>query len=911
MVSATATGCAVLLLAAGAAARAADSTAPVAASDELEEVTVSGFRAAVEKAIAAKRESDSIVEVIMAEDIGKLPDSSIAEAIARLPGLAGQRVDGRQSEVSVRGMGEDFSATTLNGREQLSLNDNRGVEFDVYPSEIMSGVTVYKTPNASLLTQGIGGTIDLQTARPLKSDRSFNLSTNFEKNSFSKLNADEKDTGARGTLSYVDQFSDGKIGVALAASVMNSPNQEKRWNAWGYPDVTGHPGFNGNLVLGGAKPFVRSSVLNRKTFMGVVEFQPSDAVHITADALYIDFQDDKRLRGIEIPGAEWGGNYSIGAAQGNFVTSGVLLGRKGQVRNDFEQRKAKLSSFGVNAEFTVNEQWSVDVDGSHGKVDRDIFSLESYSGTGRSSNAASLQDNIGFAMNGGNQGALFSPTLNYADPNMIRLGGAQGWGNGNTVPNDGQDGFINIPHIESKLDALRISTDFTPAGGFFSKIQLGIAYSSQEKSKRDSGVFLTLKGYPGVLAVPAAYRVADTSLAFIGMGNMQSYDSFALWRDGYYTQTNENLTVTDRAINTWTVKEKLTTGFVQASFKLDKVSGNFGVQVVNTNQSSTGFTATNLPSGLVQALPSSGGVKYTNVLPSASAIVHVTETQQIRAGIARTLARSKLDRMNAGGGYGFDAITTRLWGGRGANPALRPQKADQLDLSYENYFSKEGYFAVAAFYKKLKDWQFVDSVVVDFSGFALPPGTTVTAASNQGLVSTWSNGGSGSLRGIELSSAIPFGGFSQSLDGLGTLLSATFLKGSISFKGTENQIPGLSKNVINATLYYAHKGFEARVSDSKRSDFLGIVPGTSFVPQPVEVKGSNIVDAQISYDFGSSAAGRLKGLKVTFQALNLTNEPFITYDAGNFSNPIADSRRIRDYQNYGSDYLLGVSYKFR
>ena len=138
--------------------------------EEIEVIQINGFRKSIIESINLKRYSSNIVEAISAEDIGKLPDSSIAESIARLPGLAAQRLDGRASKVSIRGFGENESGTTLNGREQVSIGDNRGVEFNLYPSEIMSGVTVYKTPNASLEGEGIAGVIDLQTIKPLSQD---------------------------------------------------------------------------------------------------------------------------------------------------------------------------------------------------------------------------------------------------------------------------------------------------------------------------------------------------------------------------------------------------------------------------------------------------------------------------------------------------------------------------------------------------------------------------------------------------------------------------------------------------------------------------------------------------------------------------------------------------------------------
>src|SRR5690606_17847406 len=125
---------------------------------ELDRVLVTGIRSSIEKSIDTKQTSTSIVEAISAEDIGKLPDSSIAESIARLPGLTAQRERGRATQINIRGFAGDFSTATLNGREQASTGDNRGVEFDQYPSELLSQVVVYKTPDAALVGQGLSGT---------------------------------------------------------------------------------------------------------------------------------------------------------------------------------------------------------------------------------------------------------------------------------------------------------------------------------------------------------------------------------------------------------------------------------------------------------------------------------------------------------------------------------------------------------------------------------------------------------------------------------------------------------------------------------------------------------------------------------------------------------------------------------
>jgi iron complex outermembrane receptor protein len=172
---------------------------------QLDVVEVTGIRRGIESAINLKQESTSIIEAVSAEDIGKLPDSSIAESIARLPGLAAQRVAGRATTISIRGLAGDFSTTLLNGREQVSSGDNRGVEFDQYPSELLSSVVVYKTPDSTLVAQGISGTVDLQTVRPLSlGKRVVSLNARYEKNSTGEVNPGYDDTGYRISASYID-----------------------------------------------------------------------------------------------------------------------------------------------------------------------------------------------------------------------------------------------------------------------------------------------------------------------------------------------------------------------------------------------------------------------------------------------------------------------------------------------------------------------------------------------------------------------------------------------------------------------------------------------------------------------------------------------------------------------------------
>lgn len=890
------------------------------AAAAIETIEIKGFRRSVVDSINTKRFSSNVVESISAEDIGKLPDSSIAESIARLPGLTAQRLDGRASRVSIRGFGENESATTFNGREQVSIGDNRGVEFDLYPSEIMSGVTVYKTPNASLEAEGIAGVIDMQTAKPLNRERTIQFNGQYEMTSFDKLNPDGKDAGARGTFSYIDKFANDTIGVAFAYSKMSSPNQEKRWNSWGYPDFT-VDGKNYS-ILGGAKPFVRSSNLERDSAMLVVEAAPNDKLKMTFDALYVDFNDEKILRGIEIPFA-WGYGrgttaQSIDPATG-FVTKGQVKDEYLVVRNDLENREAELTAFGFNADYNLTDEWSLNFDASHSSVSREIWSFESYSGTGRGDKEG-LGDNLSYEFKPGNTGATFTPSLNYGDYNLIKLGGPRSWGGSTALNakygltpssiyhNSAQDGFLNTPTVDDELSALKVAaTQLLDDAGMFTKVSYGASFKTRDKDKKSEGYFMTLKDFPAMVSVPEQYRMGTVSLDFIGMGNMIAYDSGALLKDGYYNLLAESLTNQSHSFKTWKVSEDVVALYVQTDLEAEigniPVTGSMGLRYLDTKQSSQG-TAFGSVNGLIVSSPTDVSHSYSHLLPSLNLIFDVAEDQTVRFGAAQTLSRPRLDEMNASVGATYSTTLDgngNNWSINGGNPLLEPKEALGLDLSYENYFSDEGYFSIAYFWKDLSEWIFDGTYEVDLVGVA-NPSTGIVPPNSKASGSGKANGSGGTLQGAEFAATLPLNIVSDVLDGFGLMASYTVVDQDVKdLKGKDYQLPGLSKELYAATAFYEKNGFQARVSARKRSDFKGEVYGLGFDANQVDVKGETIVDAQIGFDFGEAGYKQLDGLSIFLQGQNLTEEPFVSTQGSAF--------KIRDYQDYGSTYLLGFSYK--
>lgn len=865
---------------------------------DLGTVYVTGIRAGLQTSLDIKRNESSIVEAVSAEEIGKLPDLSITDSLARLPGVTAQRLNGRSQVISVRGLGPDFTTALLNGRLQVSTGDNRGVEFDAYPSELIQAAVVYKTPDAGLMGQGLAGTVDLRTIRPLEyGERAMVANARYEWNDIDALNSDADDSGWRGSFSYVDQFADDTIGVALGVAYLDSPTQSERFNAWGYPSDPGA------AIIGGAKPYAQSNNLERTGVMGVLEFRPTDTLNITLDGYYTDFQETQLLRGIEIP--LWWSSAVLEpgfTVEEGLITAGTFSNVKGVMRNDLNTRDAELYSIGGNFEWTATDNLKVILDLSYSKTDREDVILETYSGTGPAGEGAT--DTLGFQMRDG-QGALFFPTLDYTDPNLIMLTSPQGWG-GNIIPG-GQLGYFNQPVVDDEINWIDVRGEYVFDDGFFSSLEFGVNYNERDKSKVNNEFFLSLAD--GSFSAPLPQPTGITDLSFLGIPGMITYDPVAAINSGIYALSPNP--VADVVVKAWTVNEEVTTPFIMANFDTlwgnTIVSGNVGFQYVMTDQSSTADAASgNSGTDLVTVL-NTGGAEYEEFLPSMNVTFQFANDNFIRFAYGRTLARPRMDDLRASLSWGYNEmnadetdINNSPWSGGGGNPELRPWIADAFDLSWEKYFLDGlSYVAVAAFYKDLDSWVINLPQVFDFSGY--PIGDGPEPVLREGLINIPQNGTGGDISGFELAAAINMGAFTDSWwGGFGIAGSASFTDSSVEDSpGNEISIPGLSEDVYNLTVYYETDRFSIRANGRKRSDFLGEVSGFGNGRDFRTVEGETVVDAQASYFFG----GSLEGFSILGQVLNLTDEEFTT-----FSNN--DTRQIIDFQRYGRTYLLGVSYTF-
>ena len=861
-----------------------ETATPADDATELDRVTVTGIRRGIEDAIEAKRTSTSIVESVSAEDIGKLPDMSIADSLARLPGLTAQRFGNRPQEINIRGFAGDFSTTLLNGREQVSLGNNRGVEFDQYPSELMSQVMVYKTPDAQLVGQGLSGTVDLRTVRPLSfAERVTAVNLRGDMNRLE----DSDEWGSRASISYIDQFADDTVGIAVGYARMDNPTQGRQFESWGYD----------NGVLGGANLHAIEGDNQRDGLMGVLEWKPSDQYHSTLDVFYSQFDKEEAKRGLQM-GLVWGNGSTL--VGGTTNDSGTMTEAHWEnvkpivVRNDYNAADDDMFAFGWNQAIAITPNWTVTTDLGHSSAKRNERILEVYAGLPDGG-----RDTVDLAYN---PNGYFDFTLgqDYTNPDGLRMFDPGGWGGERA-----QAGYLKDFEVRDALTSLRIDLTRTFDTGFVSALHFGANLTDRTKSRASSEATLCMtaactENVEGV--IPAQY-VTDTSFGHFGLPGVLGLDALAMLNDGVFHLWRKDHA--DISNKNWEVDEEVSTFYVQADIDTDlgsiPVRGNIGAQLVSVDQTSTGVATFQ---GVALGEAATRGASSTEVLPSLNLSFELPADQMVRVAAARQMARPRMDDLRANAGYGYDAQRGILTGG-GGNPELEPWLADAYDVSYEKYFGGKGYVSAAYFYKDLKTYIYNQTTEFDYRQLPIPMDFDPALLPDnwwQGEYSQPMNGEGGTLDGFELAVSVPLDLVWAPLEGFGVVASYSETDSEIEplGPGTTEPLPGLSRYVSNITAYYERFGFSARVAHRKRSRFLGEVQGAGGDRSKVYFDGESVTDLQLGYTFQD---GPMQDLSLLLQVNNLENEPYRTIHDGL-------SERPHQYFEFGRTYLLGVNYKF-
>lgn len=877
-------------------------------ASELDRVTVTGIRRGIESAISVKRESTSIVEAISAEDIGKLPDVSIAESLARLPGLSAQRVAGRAQVISVRGLSPDFSTTLLNGREMVSTGDNRSVEFDQYPSELINSVTVYKTPDAGLIGQGLSGTLNMQTVRPLSFDSPVGVFGVRGQHNALGAAADASSYGERINASYITQNEARTFGFSIGYSHSTTPVQENQvglYEPWQAIGEGWRPGVTpGTYYSDGIKALRRTGETKRDGVMATLQFRPSNDWTSTLDLFYSQAKQVNTANQFEVHIGDYNGGHGrleVTNPQingNNTFTGGVANNVYPLVRGMYNKRDDEITAFGWNNEFNAGRAKIV-ADISYSKTDRDELNLENNTQL----LPAPQLDSVGLSIRQDGFSQI-TPGLDYSNPASLFLT--------NTIYGSG---YGKVPRVEDELRAVRIGVSMPApeALSMLSDFDFGLNYADRQKNKWQPEGNINL-GAQGNSAIANDLQYRPVDLGFAGIGLIPAWNVPAAVARYMTFNPVDNLSYL--IPKAWQVDEEIYTGYVRANIDTDwgsvPVRGNIGVQVQRVDQSSTSryWDGTRPEGSNVQ--PIELGKTYTDVLPSLNLAFSLPNDQTLRIGLAEQVARPRVDELRASLEFGVNTATGEPGGG-GGNPELDPWRAYAFDISYEKYFGARAYVAAAFYYKDLRTYIYTESRDgYDFSDLLVDyvPGPGEPPTQSIGRFTAPYNGQGGSMQGLELTASLPLDLFSDALRGFGIVASASFNDSDITIPpppnasssvGSENiMLPGLSERVYNLTAYYERNGFEARVSQRRRSDFIGEIGNFDGDRSLRYVVGENITDAQVGYSFGEGHA--LGGLSLLFQVSNLTNESYRTY-AGTKDRPL-------EYIQWGRTYLLGLNYRF-
>lgn len=932
--------------------------APADAADD-GEIVVTGIKYGIEQTLNLKRNELSIIEAVSAEEIGKLPDVSIAESISRLPGLATQRVGGHAQTISIRGLGPDFATTLLNGRQQASSGDNRGVEFDQYPSELLSGVVIYKTPDANISGMGLSGTIDLRTVRPLAyGKRAIALNVRGEVTSGGRINSDVKNYGNRISASYIDQNEAGTLGWAIGFAHLDAPSQTQHFKQGFYTspgagNASVTPVSAASAQFGAFPEFWGVSRTQiRNAAIGIFEWQPSDSVHTTLDLYYSRFKQREVVRGAQWFSATWQdsqtfNNVVVDTIGGTGIAvSGTNNRIKPQLRNDYNTRDDELFSAGLNNEFQMTDHLSFIGDLSYSTNKRDESITETYAGFGLGAPGSSTLGNvtwdIGPTFDG--QFPTYTPTLNYGDRANVALGDRQGWGH---------DGATKEPHVKEEVFALDLGLQYETDSGFFRQFDVGANFTKRKKTKYVDEFDQFLKNGRAQVLVDPQYLADPVDLSYVGFtGGVLAVD-LPRALPVYYNKTVfiDNNTF-DKA---WGIDEEVLTGRFRTMFELGGLRGNAGVQIVNVRQQSSGSAINGTVTPRV-VTPVNVSATYTDILPSLNLIYNLGGGHQLRFAAAKVVARPRMDELRASFIPSFPrspcavsptntapcpvgGVTAPLWGGNGGNAKLEPWRAWAFDASYTWYLDKSSYLGIAGFYKKLGSYIYTQRQVFDFTGLPIPTSSFVSASNPNGLplnsvigtvgtpgvvtvspfgqINQPANGNGGSIKGIEISGALGFGRLASFLDGFGVIGSYSYTKSNLHPSASTNpttvqatRIAGLSGTVYSVTGYFEKYGFQARASYRYRSAFKGEVTQLFATRGATEILADKDVSAQIGYTFQDGSS--LAGLGVLLQVNNLTNSAYRTrqgVDGGGAKT--ADGTFLPEIiDKYGRQFLFGVSYHF-
>lgn len=766
----------------------ASAVAQEAEPAELEEIVVTGIRKSLRESADIKRRANGVVDGVVAEDIGKFPDSNIAESLQRIAGVAINRQAGEGSQVTVRGFGAGFNHVTINGRSMptadipiiggdgqglLGQASDRAFDFSTLASESVAAMQVYKSGRADIASGGVGATINVQTRKPLDTE---GLTGTIVAKAVHDTNVDqgnEVTPEVTGLLSWSDD--EQKFGVALFGSY------SKRDSAAGAIRNAGWDILSADAVLDPANGLVTGSTvvsglptdgrnvaiardsryqfteMSRERINGqvVVQFNPTDSIRITADALLAETSAKEDRTDL----SNWFDRPfdQISFDDSPVSTSVFLSENKGGGTKDYALQqshsatKDKLESFGLNVEYDANDSLTFKIDAHTSKA-----SVRPDARTGFA------ETNVGMAMP-----VVRAHTVDYSTgfpqitvdrDDSVRSNGDGVFDLGDVstqVSNDNRNIYqINdIDQIDFRGEwQLDDTTKFT----------FGANYRTQ-KNETYEALYQQIMGdwganNPGDVEqlTPGALELFDWDSAFndfqipsglVGVrGN--ALDIFEAASAHYAGQGNSLNLVQE---NFDIVEEDVLAVFAQfdGEFELaDRpVRISAGIRYEQTDV--TAFSQSAPTTDIIwlgdqdfARVAGSGqdgfsiDDSYDNFLPNLDIAIDLTDKLVSRFSYSKTLARTGYDNLKASTSLSQPSGPTAVGGTLTAStgtPGLLPLVSENFDVSFEWYYGDDDWFSVGAFHKKVKN--FVGTRTVSENLFGIRDVTSGAAGTRSGQAS--------------------------------------------------------------------------------------------------------------------------------------------------------------------------------
>jgi TonB-dependent receptor len=863
----------------------------------LDTYVINTVRASLISAQELKAETPAFVDSIVAQDLGKLPDNTVADALQRIAGIQVARGAGEANTPVIRGLPN--IETTLNGYEVFT-GTGRGVAFQDIPAEMVAGLDAYKSASPDQIEGGVAGLIDVRLRRPF--DFKLGLTESLNAREMYSSQARKDSYFLSGLVNNHWKNADGEFGMLIDVSYQKRQYEDQIFDNWvHYPfdfdlayDASGKAGYFGDnfgfQVIHGNRTRPAAEV--------ALQWKTNSGIELYAETLFTGYRNKHDVDFfIGIP--SWGGTrnnvvlYPAGYAGVNILDP--------QAKNGPGTNALFVKSFtAMNTNTIISKQ----------AFDDSTNTVQGAFGAKWAQNNLRLNAEVSYNVSTvKTRGAILdtianSPTevwnITYNDGSNPS---AQGSGLDFTNPSNfvASNLFDQWSLAHSAQYAIKADAQYSLGNDFIKSFKLGLRYSDRAVNFHQAN--------PGSAFGPPVAATSIPGLGVVTTNNLFVSTADMNIRTWWSPDANFLLNNTDAVraaggrplgtppadpASTFTDEEKNFGLYAMANYKGTvgalPLDGAFGVRAVNTDQSLGGYQ---------HPLDSSGSsinsqfVKTTNtnnswdVLPTLNGRLHLTDTLQMRFSATRTITRPNFADLNPALALFHSGPTSQIGSGSGGNPNLNPIKSTNYDLSLEDYFSKTNQLTVTVFDREL------DGYVQSFSKLENVGGTPYNITRPQ-------NTGSGRLKGFEISYQQFLDSMSiDALKGVGFQINYTGINGTTedpAHPGTQQQITQVAKSNYNVILIYEKGPFSGRLAYTWRGTYIDSYNQPGFQPNTVYVQPTKQLDFSASYDV-------TKQITITFDATNLLGSKY-----SDRFGPTAMFNR--DVRSYDTTYAVGARFRF-